>query len=179
MMPIAMPLHRPPPRRERRLTGRVVLASLVGFFLVVAGANAVMITAALTTFGGARTDSSYRAGQRYAADRAAMEAQDALGWKVDTTLITTPETADANEPVRIVTVSAVDAEGAAITGLVARVRLEHPADTRRDVVVTLEPTGAGTFKGSASAAHGQWDLVVELDRDGEPAFRSTRRIYAP
>jgi nitrogen fixation protein FixH len=179
MMPIAMPLHLPPPRRERRLTGRVVLASLVGFFLVVAGVNAIMITVAMTTFGGARTDSSYRAGQRYAAEQAAVAAQDALGWTVDTTLITTPDSADASEPVRIVTVSAVDAEGAAIEGLVARVRLEHPADTRRDVVLALEPTGPGIFKGSASAAHGQWDLVVELDRDGEPAFRSTRRIYAP
>jgi len=178
-MPTAMPLHLPPTRRERRLTGRVVLASLVGFFLVVAGANAVMITAALTTFGGARTDSSYRAGQRYAAEHAAVAAQDALGWNVDTTLITTPETADASEPMRIVTVAAVDAEGDAIGGLVARMRLEHPADTRRDVVIVLEPTGRGAFKGTVAAAPGQWDLVVELDRGDEPVFRSTRRIYAP
>lgn len=178
-MPTVLPLHAPPAQGERRLTGRVVLASLVGFFLVVAGVNAIMITVAMTTFGGARTDSSYRAGQRYAAERAAVAAQDALGWKVDTTLITTPETVDEGAPLRIITVSAVDADGASIDGLVASVRLEHPADTRRDLVVVLEPTGTGAFKGTVSAAHGQWDLVVELDRNGEPAFRSTRRIYAP
>jgi nitrogen fixation protein FixH len=178
-MPTAMPLHLPPVPRERRLTGRVVLASLVGFFLVVASVNAIMITVAMTTFGGARTDSSYRAGQRYAAERAAMQAQDALGWTVDTTLTTTSETVDKAAPERIITVSAVDADGVAIDGLVARVRLEHPADTRRDLVVELEPTDPGAFRGAVNAAHGQWDLVVELVRDGEPAFRSTRRIYAP
>lgn len=178
-MPVALPIPAKSAPRERRLTGRVVLASLVGFFLVVAGANAVMITAALTTFGGVRTDSSYRAGQRYAAERAAVAAQDALGWTVDTSLVTTPATAGDAEPERVVSVSAIDADGAPVAGLVARVRLEHPADTRRDLVVELEPTGAGTFEGAVSAAHGQWDLVVELDRGGEPTFRSNRRIYAP
>ncbi|MFM9857526.1 FixH family protein [Pseudoxanthobacter sp. M-2] len=179
-MPVALPIAAPPPApRERRLTGRVVLASLVGFFLVVAGANAVMITVALTTFGGARTDSSYRAGQRYAAERAAMEAQDALGWTVDTSLMTTVSTADASAPERVITVTAVDADGLPLAGLVATVRLEHPADTRRDIVLDLVPAGAGAFSGTVNAAHGQWDLVVELARDGAPSFRSTRRIYAP
>lgn len=179
-MPVALPLAAPPSApRERRLTGRVVLASLVGFFLVVAGANAVMITVALTTFGGARTDSSYRAGQRYAAERAAMEAQDALGWTVDTSLMTTVSTADASAPERVVSVTAVDADGLPLAGLVATVRLEHPADTRRDIVLDLVPAGAGAFTGTVNAAHGQWDLVVELVRDGTPVFRSTRRVLAP
>ena len=177
-MPTALPINAPAPR-ERRLTGRVVLASLVGFFLVVAGVNAIMITVAMTTFGGARTDSSYRAGQRYAAERAAMAAQDALGWTVDTSLFTTAATADATAPERTFTITAVDRGGAAVQGLSARVRLEHPADTRRDIVVEMTPAGAGTFQGSVNAMQGQWDLVVELSRAGEPVFRSTRRIYTP
>ena len=179
-MPVALPTAAPPAApRERRLTGRVVLACLVGFFLVVAGANAVMITVALTTFGGARTDSSYRAGQRYAAERAAVAAQDALGWTVDTSLLTTAASAAAAAPERIFTVTATDGGGVPVPGLSARVRLEHPADTRRDLVVELAPSGTGRFEGAANVVHGQWDLVVELLRDGEPVFRSTRRVYAP
>lgn len=178
-MPVALPTATPPPAREPRLTGRVVLFSLVGFFLVVAGANAVMITAAMTTFGGARTDSSYRAGQRFAAERAAVKAQDALGWTVGTALVTAASDADTAVPARIVTVSAVDAGGLPLAAVEAHVRLEHPADTRRDLAVAMSPAGPGLFEGTVAAAHGQWDLVVELVRDGSPVFRSTRRILAP
>jgi nitrogen fixation protein FixH len=177
-MPTALPIAAPP-AREPRLTGRVVLACLVGFFLVVAGANAVMITAAITTFGGARTDSSYKAGQRFAAEHAAAAAQDALGWTVGTALVTAASDADAAAPERIVTVSAVDAGGVPLAGFEARVRLEHPADIRRDLAVAMAPAGPGLFEGTVAAAHGQWDLVVELVRDGTPVFRSTRRIVAP
>jgi nitrogen fixation protein FixH len=178
-MPVSLPTASPPASREPRLTGRAVLFSLVGFFLVVAGANAVMITAAMTTFGGARTDSSYKAGQRFAAERAAVKAQDALGWTVGTALVTGASDADDAAPGRVVTVSAVDAGGAPLAGLEAHVRLEHPADIRRDLDVAMTPAGPGLFEGTAAAAHGQWDLVVELVRDGTTVFRSTRRIIAP
>lgn len=177
-MPTVLPIAAPP-AREPRLTGRVVLACLVGFFLVVAGANAVMITAAITTFGGARTDSSYKAGQRFAAEHAAAAAQDALGWTVGTALVTAASDADAAAPERVVTVSAVDAGGVPLAGMEAHVRLEHPADNRRDLAVAMSPTGPGLFEGTVAAAHGQWDLVVELERDGTTMFRSTRRILAP
>lgn len=178
-MPTALPFPVAPAPRERRVTGRVVLASLVGFFLVVAGANAVMITAAVSTFGGARTDSSYRAGQRYAAERAAMEAQDALHWTVDTTILTAANTAEDAEPERVVAIDAVDAAGAPIAGLTALVRLEHPADTRRDRLAATRSTGEGRFEGTVAAGAGQWDLVVELSKGEEIAFRSRRRIFIP
>ena len=40
---------------SRQLTGRMVLICLVGFFVVVAGVNAIMIAAAISTFGGVET----------------------------------------------------------------------------------------------------------------------------
>lgn len=178
-MPTILPQPASPAHRERRLTGRVVLLSLVGFFLVVASANAVMITAAVTTFGGAKTDSSYRAGQRYAAEKAAADAQDALRWKVDTMILTTAATAESAAPERIITVTAVDASAQPLDGLAAVIRLEHPTDTRRDQVATTEATGAGSYRGTVPAAPGQWDLVVELSRDGETLFRSRQRVYVP
>lgn len=178
-MPTILPPTAAPKRREWRLTGRVVLLSLVGFFLVVASANAVMITAAVTTFGGAQTDSSYRAGQRYAAEKAAADAQDALRWTVDTTILTTAASAESPLPERIITVTAVDSSAQPIDGLAAVIRLEHPTDTRRDQVAATETTGAGSFRGTVPAAPGQWDLVVELSRDGETVFRSRQRVYVP
>lgn len=178
-MPTALPIATPPSARERHVSGRVVLLSLIGFFLVVAGANAVMITAALTTFGGARTESSYAAGQRFAAEHAAAVAQDALGWTVTAGLLTAADSAGSAAPERIITVTAADADGAALTDVGAVVRLEHPADVRRDLTVAMTQTGPGRFEGRVAAAHGQWDLVVDLVRGDATVFRSTQRIIEP
>ncbi len=64
------------------MTGRTVLICLVGFFAVVAGVNAVMIRAAVSTFGGVETANAYQAGLAFAREIAAAEAQDALHWQV-------------------------------------------------------------------------------------------------
>ena len=53
-------------RRPRELTGRTVLFCLVTFFAVVAGVNAVMIGAAVSTFSGIETTNAYQAGVSFA-----------------------------------------------------------------------------------------------------------------
>ena len=53
-------------RPPREVTGRMVLVCLVAFFAVVAGVNAVMIRAAVSTFGGVETESAYQAGLAFA-----------------------------------------------------------------------------------------------------------------
>src|SRR5262249_61393294 len=65
----------------RELTGRTVFVCLVGFFAVVAAANAVMIRAAVSTFGGLETESSYQAGLVFAREEAQARSQDALHWR--------------------------------------------------------------------------------------------------
>ncbi len=47
-----------PKEPAERVTGRMVLICLVAFFAVVAGVNAVMIAAAVSTFGGVETEGS-------------------------------------------------------------------------------------------------------------------------
>ena len=69
-------------RPPREVTGRMVLVGLVAFFAAVAGVNAVMIWAAVSTFGGVETESSYQAGLAFARETAAVAAQDALHWQV-------------------------------------------------------------------------------------------------
>jgi len=76
----------------------------------------------------------------------------------------------------VVEVTARDAAGRAVLNLDASAALAHPTDRRADVAVALAGYGAGQFRGSAPAAAGQWDLVIELSRDGNRLFRSKNRV---
>jgi nitrogen fixation protein FixH len=157
-------------RRPRELTGRAVLVWLVGFFVLVFAANAVLVRAAISTFGGVETTSSYKAGLRFEHEVAVAERQDALHWQVSGKLTRNA----AGEAVLDVT--ARDAKGAPVAGLRADARLAHPADERLDHVVALRPLGAGVFHGQAAAQPGQWDLVVDLYRGDKRQFRSRSRV---
>lgn len=160
------PQQKPP----RELTGRAVLFWLVGFFALVFGVNAVMVKAATSTFGGVETTSSYKAGLKFKDEIAAAERQAGLQWHVDGKLVHDK----AGEAVLDIVVR--DASGKAVTGLEATARLAHPADERRDHVVPLSVVGAGKFHGVAIAPAGQWELILDLDRDGERVFRSRSRV---
>jgi nitrogen fixation protein FixH len=156
--------------RPTEVTGRMVFIALVAFFAVVGGVNAVMIHAAISTFGGVETESSYRAGLAFAREMATAQAQDALHWDVTAKATMTGDTA-------VVEVTARDASGRLVPYLEASAALAHPTDRRADVAVALAGSGAGQFRGSAHAAVGQWDLVIELSRDGNRLFRSKNRVW--
>jgi nitrogen fixation protein FixH len=158
------------PSTEFRLTGRMVLAGLVAFFAVVIGVNAIMIHAAVSTFGGVETESSYRAGLAFAREAAIVEAQDARHWNV-----TAKAVIESNATV--VEVTARDASGLPITNLAATASLVHPTDRRADHAVSLVSDGTGHFRGTTVAIAGQWDLVIDLSRDDERLFRSKNRVW--
>jgi len=63
-----------------------------------------------------------------------------------------------------------------LAGLEATVSLVHPNDRRLDRPVTMQANAAGRFSGVVTPSPGQWDLVIELSRDGERLFRSRERI---
>jgi nitrogen fixation protein FixH len=155
---------------EFRVTGRMVLAGLVGFFGLVAGVNAAMIYAAVSTFGGVETESSYRAGLAFAREAATVEAQDARHWSVSAKAAIEGNTT-------VVEVAARDASGQPITNLAATASLVHPTDRRADHAVPLVSNGAGRFRGTTAASAGQWDLVIELSRADERLFRSKNRVW--
>jgi nitrogen fixation protein FixH len=155
---------------EFRLTGRMVLVGLVAFFAVVIGVNALMTYAAISTFGGVETESSYRAGLAFANEMATVKAQDARHWNV-----TAKAAIDGDAT--IVEVTARDASGRPVPNLAAAAQLVHPTDRRGDVTVPLLSSGAGIFRGETAAATGQWDLMIELSRDGERLFRSKNRVW--
>jgi nitrogen fixation protein FixH len=157
-------------RKQSAVTGRTVFICLVGFFAVITGINAIMITVAVTTFGGVETESTYKAGLAFSRDMAAVRAQDALRWRVSTRVSPLHEGAAQFD----LTVS--DAAGRPVTGLEARIRFAHPTDRRRDVVFTAIEDRPGHFRGASPLSPGQRDLVVELAQGSEPMFRSKSRL---
>jgi nitrogen fixation protein FixH len=54
--------------------------------------------------------------------------------------------------------------------------LHRPTDRRGDLAITLSEEGAGQFRGTGPAAIGQWDLLIDLSREGERLFRSRNRV---
>lgn len=153
-------------KADRPLTGRTVLLCLLAFFAVVAGANGIMMTAAVTTFSGVETASSYQAGLRFSREVAAIAAQEGLGWQVVVTA-----TGGATPAIEVV---ARDRADVPLPGLIVVGRLVHPLDQRLDRILVLRPVSQGVFR--AEAAFGQWDLVIELFQDAVPKFRSRNRL---
>ncbi len=157
-------------RRPREVTGRLVLVCLVAFFAAVAGVNAVMIGAAVSTFGGVETESAYQAGLAFGREAAAVAAQDALHWRVEAKV-----SGDADA--RLVGVVATDSGGRPLTGLQASARLAHPTNRRADRTVQLDEIVPGRFRGMVEAASGQWEFEIELSRAGTRMFRSRNRLF--
>lgn len=156
--------------KPRELTGRKVLLYLVASFAIVFAVNGYMVKAAISTFGGVETQSSYKAGQQFEHEVETAERQAALHWHVDGKLTRDKD----GEAVLDVTVR--DAQGLPVTGLAALARLAHPADERLDHVVPLHRIGAGAFSGAVAAKPGQWELMIDLDRGGNRVFRSRSRV---
>jgi nitrogen fixation protein FixH len=156
--------------KPRELTGRMVFACLIGFFLVVMGVNAVMMTAAIKTFAGLADDSPYLAGLAFEQEIAAAQAQQALHWQVQGSIARTE-----NGQARL-EISARDANGTPLAGLSATATLVHPTDRSLDHDLAMTEVAAGAFRGEAMSGPGQWDLVIELARGGERQFRSRNRI---
>ena len=157
-------------KKPRVLTGRAVLLWLVGFFVVVFAVNAVLVRAAISTFGGVETLSSYKAGLQFEHEAGLAQRQDALNWRVSGEL--TRDSAGAAQ----LDVTARDAVGVPLRGLTADARLAHPADDRLDHVIAVHAVGDGAFHGAAQAQSGQWELIIDLYRGGERVFRSRSRV---
>lgn len=154
----------------RPLTGRIVLLCFLSFFGVVASVNAIMISAAVTTFGGVEASGGYRHGLAFKNEIAAAREQGARRWQVRGNLLRNP----AGEA--LLEVEARDAAGQPLGGVIAEARLAHPAVSRLDRPIELAATGAGRFRGTTEAPEGHWDLVIELHRGEERVFRSKSRI---
>jgi len=155
-------------RTPRPITGRTVLTYFLGFFGIVFAMNFYMVRVAVSSFSGVETESSYKAGLSFKNDIAAAQAQEARHWSVEATL----QRDDASG----VIITARDAQGHALAGLTPEVRLAHPTDKRRDVVLEFVELIPGQFRNLTPMPGGQWDLVIDLKRETETVFRSKSRV---
>jgi nitrogen fixation protein FixH len=155
-------------RAPRPITGRTVLIYFLGFFGIVFAMNFYMVRVAVSSFSGVETESSYKAGLSFKNDIAAAQAQDARHWSVEAAL----QRGDATG----VIITARDAQGQVLPGLIPEVRLAHPTDKRRDVVLEFVELTPGQFRNLTPMPEGQWDLVIGLKREAETLFRSKSRI---
>ena len=154
----------------RPLTGRMVLLWLIGFFVIVFGANGVMMHFAIATFSGLEEANAYSAGLSYDQQIRDEKAQEALGWSVDLSLQRSK--AGMSEFV----VRQHDAKGAAISDLEIVLLLEHPADRRRDQKLVLTPLAAGSYHQSAAIEAGRWDVITQIKQNDHLMFRSRNRV---
>lgn len=155
---------------ERPVTGRTVLLCLIGFFSVIAAMNAVLIRAATSTFGGVETENAYKAGLNFGRDIAAAHAQDARHWCVDGSV-----RLDAGRSA-VAELIIADPTGRPVSGIEVTSRLAHPTNRKLDRAIALSEIAPGQFRGSAEAAPGQWDFMIEIARQSERAFQSRTRV---
>ena len=158
-------------KQRGELTGFKVLVWLVLFFGTVFAVNAIMVRAAISTFGGVETKSSYQAGLMFEKNVAEAQRQDALHWRVDGKL------ARNGAGLAVLDVTARDGKGLPLAGLRADAKLAHPANERFDHVIPLQAGDiAGSFRGAVEAPAGQWDLIIDLYRADKRLFRSLSRL---
>ena len=127
------------------LTGRKVLAILVGAFGVIIAANMAMLVAATGSFPGLVVKNSYVASQGW---NARTGAQEALGWRAGV--------AHEAEQLRVVLTGA---DGAPIGGLEVSAVVGRPASAREDITLKLSE-GSGTYTAPAAMGPGLWRVAV-------------------
>jgi nitrogen fixation protein FixH len=152
------------------LRGWMVLTLLLGFFGVVAGANAVMVHYAIATFRGEQEASPYEHGIAYEKDIEAARAQEALRWTVSAAL------SRDKEGMALVEVTVTDASQMPVRGLGFTSALVSPTDKNRDKQLSLAETAPGVYSGRVAATPGQWDLLLEVRHDSARVFRSKNRV---
>lgn len=169
-MPIDLPAEPLRARRPFTLTGRMVLLALLGFFAVVAGVNAIMMTAAIRTMPGVDVRSAYETSQNFNGEIARMHAQNERGWQAQAQVL-------RREGGAAVTLTLRDHVGVPVTGLSIEARLQHPASRQNDREATLTETAPGLYAASMADVHrGAWTLAIEAKRDGAAMFQSRSRL---
>lgn len=152
------------------LTGRMCLAMMLAFFLVVCSVNAVMMTLAIRTMPGSDAKSAYDTSQKFNREIARMQAQAARGWQAQADIVRDGDGAR-------ITLVLNDRSAIAVPGLMVTARLQHPASRQLDREARLVETAAGVYDARlAGVLPGAWTLAVEAVRDGEPLFSSRTRF---
>lgn len=158
------------PRREFRVTGRLVLISLLVFFGVTIAVNVLFIKLALSSFSGEVAPRAYVQGLKFNDQISARETEAALGWRAG--LAIEGAGADARVLARL-----VDREGQAITGASVIGRVGRPAMGRSDQRLVFRLAGEpGLYAAPLrDVGAGAWDIEITAHAD-QATFSASRRV---
>lgn len=155
---------------EFRLTGKHVLAALIGFFMMILTANMIFINFAVRTFPGEKEEKSYLQGLNYNERLAARAEQALLGW---TATIEEAALADGRVDLKI---TIIDDGGASISGLNVTGDLSRPASHVEDRALVFTESHNGEYLASSPAADGVWVLEGKAVSDRNEEFKFTSRL---
>lgn len=153
-----------------QLTGRGVLAWLLGFFGVIILMNAYFITISARTFRGEDEQKPYLQGVEYNDTLARRARQQDLGWQA---VISTERETDGQFAVFV---RMEDRDHALRSGLRLEGELRHPADENRDHVLHFVEDSPGLYRAVAhGVTPGAWDVL--LHARGKLPFEADRRLW--
>ncbi len=144
-------------------------AAVIGALVVTVVANVVLLMAANDPRHSAVEPNYYRKAVAWDSTMAQEGRNEALGWRIATTLEATAEGA-------LVRAQLSDRAAVPLSG--ARVRLEgiHNLDSGRRVLGELRETGPGTYEAVLPLRRsGLWELRVTVDRQGDRFTADLRR----
>lgn len=163
-----------PSTRFGKLTGRRVLMGFVAFFVVVFGANGLMVYKAMSTFDGVETEGAYQKGRAYNHVLERMEAQKALGWTAEIETATLPGSGQHTT----LNTTFTDAAGMPIRGLVVHGTFRRPVTQGEDRRLALVETAPGTYGAVFDLAHaGNWLVRISATGPGGETFVEEKRVF--
>lgn len=154
-----------------KLTGRHVLAIILGFFLTVIAANTIFITLAVKSFPGEQEKKSYLQGLAYNERIKARAEQDALGW--------TAEIARArlNNGKAEIDLFFTSASETPISALKIEGAIGRPADDRDDHALEFLAVEPGLYRAVLDGlAPGAWRLAATARSERGETFILEKRL---
>lgn len=158
---------------EWRLTGRHVLACLIGFFAVVIAVNGVFMHFAVSSFSGVETVDAYRKGLAYNQRLAEIAREADVGWRGKVGI-------EQGRPVLML----LDKLGQPVLGALVDGKIGRPSVDRYDRPMTFSAVGQGRYRADAAALEpGAWMLTLAVrpgnDARGAPVLRLKERLWLP
>jgi len=141
---------------------------VLAFFGVIIAVNMTMAFFAVSNFRGAIVDSGFVASQDFAETRAAAEAQNARGWRVEVS-------AAGATPL----VALTGPDGAPLEGLRLRGAALRPLGEKTDVPLRFAETAPGLYAAVQALSPGQWRISVTAEGRGAPHRSSTPLMIRP
>lgn len=161
-------------------TGRKMLFTMLAFFGVITAVNAVMITFAVSGFGGLVTPNSYVASQQFERDRAVLKTQAIHRWRIESRAATTGAGPSA------VLLTIADESGAPLDAPTLEGWIGRPTHGRVDQAVAFTAVAPGLFRSHETFPRGAWRLTLfapaqaaATPLETAPAERRTVRVFLP